>query len=318
MATVKGQSVQVLVWNYHDDLVTAAAAPVQVNVKLPASFGARVSATHLRVDDTHGDAYPIWMSQGSPAAPSAAQIAALQQGMDPVPLATQALDVAGGSVSLSFDLPRFGISLVTLTPAPATGDGGIDAPVDGGGADRPSDGATSDAPAADGSARDAGGGAGGRGGASGTSGAGGSTGGATGAAGAAGAAGGSGAAGDTAGGGAGGAATGGSGASGSAGNGAAGTSGTGGTTAPPSDGGTGTGGSSAAASGCGCAVDPAAGGPWSIALLTLGLALVSRRARTRSARARSGRPACGRAGAGRPARAAQTAGYRRRAGRGRA
>ena len=87
MATINGQKVQVLVWNYHDDLVTAAAASVQLTVKVPASFGARVTVTHLRVDDTHGDAYTVWMSQGSPATPSAAQIAALQQAMDPAPLA---------------------------------------------------------------------------------------------------------------------------------------------------------------------------------------------------------------------------------------
>jgi xylan 1,4-beta-xylosidase len=128
MATMNGGRVQVLVWNYHDDLVTMPASPVQLTVKVPASFGARVTASHLRVDDTHGDAYTVWLSQGSPAMPSDAQVAALRQAMDPMPLATGTLDVAGGSVSVNFDLPRFGISLVTLAPAPAANDGGIDAP----------------------------------------------------------------------------------------------------------------------------------------------------------------------------------------------
>jgi xylan 1,4-beta-xylosidase len=313
MATVNGQSVQVLVWNYHDDLVTAASAPVQVNVKVPASFGARVSATHLRVDDTHGDAYPIWMSQGSPAAPSATQIAALQQGMDPVSLAAQTLDVAGGSVSLSFDLPRFGISLVTLTPAPATGDGGVDAPVDAS-VDRPDDAATSDAPAgSDAAARDGSAGTGGAGtGGAGTAGAGGG-GGRGGASGGGGN--GRGAAG-TAGGGASGAS--GGGAAGAAGSGAAGSGAAGSGAAGSGAAGSGAAGSGAVGSGCGCAVEPASGAPGTIALLVLGLALVSRRARTRSARARSGRPGCGRAGAGCPARAPRTAGRRRRSGSGRA
>ena len=78
MATLNGQKIQVLVWNYHDDLVTAAAASVRVSVKVPASFGTRLAVSHLRVDDTHGDAYTVWTSQGSPASPSAAQIAALK------------------------------------------------------------------------------------------------------------------------------------------------------------------------------------------------------------------------------------------------
>jgi xylan 1,4-beta-xylosidase len=140
LATLNGRQVQVLVWNYHDDLVTAAAAPVQLTVKVPASFGARATVTHLRVDDSHGDAYTVWTSQGSPAAPSATQIAALQAAMDPAPLgATQTLDVTAGAIAINFDLPRFGISLVTLTPA-ATADGGTD-----GGADAAID-AASDGP----------------------------------------------------------------------------------------------------------------------------------------------------------------------------
>ena len=71
------------------------------------------------------------MTSRSPATPSAAQIAALQQGMDPVPLgATQTLAVAGGAVSLSFDLPRFGISLVTRSLAAGATDASTDVPGD--------------------------------------------------------------------------------------------------------------------------------------------------------------------------------------------
>ena len=40
MATLNGPAVQVLVWNYHDDIVTAAATPVHLAIEVPASFGA--------------------------------------------------------------------------------------------------------------------------------------------------------------------------------------------------------------------------------------------------------------------------------------
>jgi xylan 1,4-beta-xylosidase len=119
MATRDGDAIQVLVWNYHDDLVTAAAAPVHLTVKVPPSFGSRVRVSHLRVDDSHGDAYTVWVSQGMPATPSAAQRAALQQAMEPsslVPDTTVAV-AADGSVATAFELPRFGVSLVTLSPA---------------------------------------------------------------------------------------------------------------------------------------------------------------------------------------------------------
>ena len=105
-------------WNYHDDLVAVAATPVRLAITVPPTFGARVRLAHLRVDEAHGDAYAVWVSQGMPASPSEAQIAALQQAMDPeslVPDTTVAVG-AGGVVGVDFDLPRFGVSLITVAP----------------------------------------------------------------------------------------------------------------------------------------------------------------------------------------------------------
>ena len=119
MATLNGGAVQVLVWNYHDDIVTAAATPVHLTIKVPASFGSGVRVSHLRVDESHGDAYTVWVSQGMPASPSSAQLDALHQAMNHsllVPDTTAAV-AADGSVAVDFDLPRFGVSLVTITPA---------------------------------------------------------------------------------------------------------------------------------------------------------------------------------------------------------
>ncbi len=126
MATLDGAALQVLVWNYHDDIVTVAATPVHLAIKVPASFGCSVRVSHLRVDESHGDAYTVWVSQGMPASPSAEQVAALQQAMDPsslVPDGTVAVS-AGGSIGVDFDLPRFGVSLVTILPAAGASDGG--------------------------------------------------------------------------------------------------------------------------------------------------------------------------------------------------
>jgi xylan 1,4-beta-xylosidase len=118
IATLDDAAIQILVWNYHDDLVAVAATPVHLAITVPASFGARVRLAHLRVDESHGDAHAVWVSQGMPPSPSASQIAALQQAMDPaslVPDTTVAVG-SGGLVSLDFDLPRFGISLITVEP----------------------------------------------------------------------------------------------------------------------------------------------------------------------------------------------------------
>ena len=126
MATLNGTAVQVLVWNYHDELVPVAATPVHLAINVPATFGSLARVSHLRLDESHGDAYTVWVSQGMPASPSAAQVAALQQAMDPsllVPDRTVAV-AADGSVGVDFELPRFGVSLVTIEPATEAIDGG--------------------------------------------------------------------------------------------------------------------------------------------------------------------------------------------------
>jgi hypothetical protein len=57
----------------------------------------------------------------------AAEVAALQQAMDPsslVPDVTLAV-AADGSVGVDFDLPRFAISLITVRPAAGTNEAGV-------------------------------------------------------------------------------------------------------------------------------------------------------------------------------------------------
>jgi xylan 1,4-beta-xylosidase len=135
MAALEGDAVRVLVWNYHDDLVAVAPAPVRLAITVPASFGARVLVSHTRVDEAHGDAYSAWVSQGSPPAPTAEQIAALERAMEPAPLVPdESIAVSpDGSVLLDFELPRFGVSLVTVTPDRLGGEGDSTAPHGAGG-----------------------------------------------------------------------------------------------------------------------------------------------------------------------------------------
>jgi xylan 1,4-beta-xylosidase len=155
MATLDGQRIQVLLWNYHDDLIAASPEPVHLGIRIPPAFSTRMTVTHVRVDETHGDAYTAWLAQGSPAVPSVAQMAALQQAGEPTALTpARVVDVIAGAVALDFDLPRFGVSLVTLEPAIPTGDGSADAAP-------PTDASTRDQGTANGGAGGAGAGAGG-------------------------------------------------------------------------------------------------------------------------------------------------------------
>jgi xylan 1,4-beta-xylosidase len=117
MATLSGRRIQVLAWHYHDDLVPAPAARVGLSVKIPPGFGPAVLVTRVRADGQHGDAYTAWTAQGRPATPTAAQRLALLAAMEPLTLEpAPTVAVTNGEVRLDFELPRFGITLVTLTP----------------------------------------------------------------------------------------------------------------------------------------------------------------------------------------------------------
>jgi xylan 1,4-beta-xylosidase len=118
LATTDGSQLQILVWHYHDDLVPAEPAPVTVAVQLPEWLGTRVRVRHQRVDEAHGDAFVIWQQQGSPAAPTPAQRAELLEAMAKLELEPErTVRVEQGVATLSFELPRFGVSLLTLTPS---------------------------------------------------------------------------------------------------------------------------------------------------------------------------------------------------------
>ncbi len=119
LAAMDGETVRVLVWNYHDVLSDEAVpSQVQLRLALPPEFEGRAVVRHQRVDDEHGDAFSVWEAQGKPVSPSDEQRAALEEAAHHLEFAEeQFIEVEGGEALLSFQLPRFGVSLVTLNPA---------------------------------------------------------------------------------------------------------------------------------------------------------------------------------------------------------
>lgn len=117
LAARNGDEIQILVWNYHDDLVDADDTRVTVDVAVSSEYAQGATVTHRRVDHAHGDAFTVWQSQGSPATPSATQLAELHAAMESSTFEPQrVVEVSDGVVTLSFDLPRFGVSLLSLGP----------------------------------------------------------------------------------------------------------------------------------------------------------------------------------------------------------
>jgi xylan 1,4-beta-xylosidase len=128
LAAVDGDGIRILIWHYHDDLVAADPARVTLDVTIPPGFAASqsdrtVSVTHTRVDETHGDAFTVWASRGSPQAPSTDDLAALRGAMEPVVSSSEQLSASDQTISLSFELPRFGVSLIEIVPSGSSRDG---------------------------------------------------------------------------------------------------------------------------------------------------------------------------------------------------
>jgi xylan 1,4-beta-xylosidase len=114
LASRDSRSAAVLVWNYHDDDLPATASEVTLTIGgLPAG---RPMVSHYRVDQDHSNAYTVWKSMGSPAAPSPAQHAGLQKaGQLEMLTPPQRMTVNDGKLVLTFSLPRQGVSLVKVT-----------------------------------------------------------------------------------------------------------------------------------------------------------------------------------------------------------
>jgi xylan 1,4-beta-xylosidase len=113
LASRDRRSAAVLVWNYHDDDLPAPASEVTLTIDgLPAG---RPTVTHYRVDQDHSNAYTVWKAMGSPPTPSPSQKTTLEKAG-----ALQTLDeprrmnVQNGQLTLSFTLPRQGVSLVKV------------------------------------------------------------------------------------------------------------------------------------------------------------------------------------------------------------
>jgi xylan 1,4-beta-xylosidase len=115
VGTRKDREADVLVWNYHDDDLAAAAAPVELKINgLPAAK--RVLVEHFRIDATHSNAFEAWKAMGSPQQPSEKQYNELEAaGQLQLLSSPEWITEENGTVTLRFDLPRQAVSLIRVT-----------------------------------------------------------------------------------------------------------------------------------------------------------------------------------------------------------
>ena len=113
LATRNGRNLAILLWNYHDD--DLPAAPAQVQIAVGNATNGQPTLTHYRIDGERSNSYAAWQKMGSPAAPTQVQQRALESAGQLQQLeAPKRVRVADGRVTLTVQLPRQGVSLLTL------------------------------------------------------------------------------------------------------------------------------------------------------------------------------------------------------------
>ncbi|WP_440967453.1 GH39 family glycosyl hydrolase [Massilia sp. GER05] len=113
LAAKDAHSVSVLVWNYHDDDIIDAGSPVELHIAgIPAR---QVQMRHYRIDQEHSNSYAAWKRMGSPAHPTAAQVAELRKASELAQMEAATVATQDGAATVRMQLPRQAVSLVTLT-----------------------------------------------------------------------------------------------------------------------------------------------------------------------------------------------------------
>ncbi len=115
LAAFDGKTLTALAWHYHDDDAAGPDAAVEIVLSgLPLDWGKK-KLSHFRIDETHSNAFSVWKEMGSPAQPTAAQLAQLEQAGQLAPLhPPETVRVQNGALTVRFPLPRQGVSLLVL------------------------------------------------------------------------------------------------------------------------------------------------------------------------------------------------------------
>ena len=115
IATRTPHRVTVLLWNYHDDDVSAPDAPIKLDISGLPEESQKIMMRHYRIDHDHSNAYTVWKELGSPQNPTLEQYAKLKAaGQLQLLGSPQWAENNLGTVTLEFALPRQAVSLVEL------------------------------------------------------------------------------------------------------------------------------------------------------------------------------------------------------------
>ena len=112
-----GKSLEVLLYNHHDDWDHHGDYPVGVTITNLPFETREVVLRHYRIDGSHSNAHSEWVRQGKPMYPAPGQRAAIKarEGLELLE-APRTITLEGGTLAVNFNLPVHAISLLLITP----------------------------------------------------------------------------------------------------------------------------------------------------------------------------------------------------------
>ena len=116
LATREDREIEVLVWNYHDEDVSATPASIDLSIDHLPEGARRALVDHFRIDQDHSNAYTAWKQMGSPVSLSGSQRADLERaGQLQLLTSPQWVSIDKGTLHVRFTLPRQGLSLIRVS-----------------------------------------------------------------------------------------------------------------------------------------------------------------------------------------------------------
>ncbi len=114
-ATLSGKSLEVLIYNHHDDWDRRGVFEIELTIDHLAFEKKTLSLKHYRIDQSHSNAYAEWLRQGKPMYPGSGQYEALKK-RDGLELLEppHTVKLEGGNLKLQFSLPVHSVSLIVL------------------------------------------------------------------------------------------------------------------------------------------------------------------------------------------------------------
>ncbi len=115
LATRRGKSIQVMVYNFNQDVNDREIRKAGLSVTLPSRGPYRL--THYRIDENHSNTYTVWKSMGKPLIPDTDQMNQI--------ISTQRLELLepvqivkpdGDKILIQLSLPHHSVSLLLLEP----------------------------------------------------------------------------------------------------------------------------------------------------------------------------------------------------------